>query len=850
MARPVILKILGDSSGGVRAVKEQRLALKELSSTTTEVSVATQKAVNIQIAAATKRDARLREEIVLYHEAAAAAVTGSKEQIAATNLAIRAEERLAKSLAVSAVESQKLAVAHGRSNRELSKGFRGALAGSGAFRALGRSIAFASGGFLVFATVSNELRKSFDAARQAAVTQRLLVHQFDLSGLALRDYKQRIEEATRAVSRLAGFEDDELIRVFVTAFRQTQNVGNALRIQADAADAARATGKDLALVGLALTKAYGGQTTALRRLGILVPDHTKGLQVLEAVERKYAGAAAVSTTAQQKFHAALFETEEVVGKALLPQINNVTLKLADWLGKTKNQRMVQRELAQDVKLVADAVKGMAEAFKIARDVFKPFIDLVGGLRHAATLLVLAFTAVKIKAAAAEAGITRAGIAAQLAAIKTGTLAGRLKSLPTKIGIAVIVGVEFKGVARKFFTDVLGVNLSGITTRGGVDPFMTRSRRQALTFARRLRKAGNSDEAIRRAMIAAGTFSQQDIDEALGQTTRTGEDVRLRATSREPRVVPGPPGFRAKFADLELKRAQAELTKRKSDDRAILTAEAALLRERINYLGTSRKTLKERTDLTQQLVGVQQQITQIDTDGAKKETDLRKKRLQAEEKRIKEELAANKKLENALQARIKTITSAFKTAVDATLQRFGAIGQGPILAPSESAVKGILGAGPPGGSTIAADIRAQTKQALLTQKNVNKILAQVPGTKGTTQRAKGQRALKAQIAADLYGMSPEDVASIAATPGGVHAFVAAEAARRKAAVAIARVEMKAQLVTLHATRIRLANVRGRIEAETQVINHIKIEIDGRTIKPRKTTTTTTTRSGRKAGVKPG
>jgi hypothetical protein len=57
-------------------------------------------------------------------------------------------------------------------SRDLSHAERGVLSGSGVFKSLGRSLAFASGGFLAFGSAAAFLRKSIDAAKEAQVVQR------------------------------------------------------------------------------------------------------------------------------------------------------------------------------------------------------------------------------------------------------------------------------------------------------------------------------------------------------------------------------------------------------------------------------------------------------------------------------------------------------------------------------------------------------------------------------------------------------------------------------------------------------------------------------------------------------
>ncbi len=102
-------------------------------------------------------------------------------------------------------------------NREISRSVRGAAAGTGVFKSLGRSLAFASGGFIAAAGITDLLRGSIEQASEAAATQKQLAAQFRASGQNLAAYRDQIDRSTQAVSRLAGFEDDELTKAFTTA---------------------------------------------------------------------------------------------------------------------------------------------------------------------------------------------------------------------------------------------------------------------------------------------------------------------------------------------------------------------------------------------------------------------------------------------------------------------------------------------------------------------------------------------------------------------------------------------------------------------------------------------------------
>jgi len=244
--------------------------------------------------------------------------------------------------------------------RQLGKATRGVAAGSGVFRTMGRSIAFASGGFLAFAGVTDLIRGSVEQANQAEAVQRKLAAQFKASGQDLGLYQQRIDQATSSVSRLAGIEDDELKQAFITAFRGSNDVTTALRIQTIAADVARGRNIDLQTATLALTKAFAGQTTGLRRLGIVIPTAVKGMAALDYVGAKFRGQAEAGTTAQERFNAAFKNMEEIIGTALLPTINDLLGQMAKWLNNPDNQRKVQHAAEDTGKAIKTAGEATAK----------------------------------------------------------------------------------------------------------------------------------------------------------------------------------------------------------------------------------------------------------------------------------------------------------------------------------------------------------------------------------------------------------------------------------------------------------------------------------------------------------
>jgi hypothetical protein len=244
-------------------------------------------------------------------------------------------------------------------NSEVGKATRGAAAGSGLFRSMGRSIAFASGGFVAFASVSHFLRESVDAAREAAVAQRSLAAQMKASGESFSANRQRIEEVAKSYARF-GFQNDEVIQSLTVLERGTGNINQAIELQGLTADIARAKNIDLAAAAQTVAKVFGGQETALRRAVPGLEKNAHGLELIRQAQQKLAGQAAAGTTAAERFQATLHDTQEVIGTALLPVLNKYLDQLSAWLDEMQRSG----RLAKDVKTFADAISALAGAIGV------------------------------------------------------------------------------------------------------------------------------------------------------------------------------------------------------------------------------------------------------------------------------------------------------------------------------------------------------------------------------------------------------------------------------------------------------------------------------------------------------
>lgn len=158
------VQAVGDAESLVSAFKRSGSASRTFQSDLKQLAVTARQSATAQIDASVKKDARLRGEIAVYREIAAQAKRGSREQVSASNLAARAQGQLARSYGTTARESRRLSASAAGVERQLGRSARGALAGSGAFRSMGRSLAFASAYFLSFAGAARLIRSSIGAA--------------------------------------------------------------------------------------------------------------------------------------------------------------------------------------------------------------------------------------------------------------------------------------------------------------------------------------------------------------------------------------------------------------------------------------------------------------------------------------------------------------------------------------------------------------------------------------------------------------------------------------------------------------------------------------------------------------
>src|SRR4029077_13841456 len=266
--------------------------------------------------------------------------------------------------------------------------------------------------------------------------------------------KDRIEEAALSYGKF-GFQNDEVIAGLTVLERGTGSVNKSLGLLTLTGDIARARGIGLAQSATVVAKVFGGQETALRRAVPGLSKHAHGMDLIRLESAKMAGQMAANTTAADRFHAVLHDTQEIVGTALLPTLNKYLDQLSRWLDRMNRSGKLQRDVARTSQLLADAIGAIKTVLDPLVVAFQTLAKAVGGNKRAFELLLgffVAFKGLKIAgglletaSALRKTAIEGRGLLRVVARLRLGLI--RLATNPYVIAI-VLTYVGAKAVADK------------------------------------------------------------------------------------------------------------------------------------------------------------------------------------------------------------------------------------------------------------------------------------------------------------------------------------------------------------------------------------------------------------------
>ncbi len=409
-AHGIVIELIGDEKSYLRSVENTLSANAELEASFKQVGVDANLSADAQIKAAVRAHEALRINAVTLASRAQTLPGGSREQAAATLLAAEAQAKYARAVGGTSAASHGLSKASADAERGIGRAVRGAVAGSGAFHRLGRSVAFASLEFLGLAVGVSAIKDSIEGAERLAKAQDSLAVAIEHTGGNLAVLQPQYLATAKAAKQF-GISEEEALTGLARATVLTGDAESAQRAYTEALVISKALGKDFTAVLTATSKAQEGSTTSLRRYGVLLPTTATGQEQLNQVMARFEGQAAANTTESDKLHASVANFEATLGTALLPTFDSLISRLGAWLDKTSESGELQKAVNEIVDTGATVFVALGDAVGVVDKVtgsLASTLKLLIGLKLAS---VLAGWAGGFRAVAAAEGLAAGGAVA-------------------------------------------------------------------------------------------------------------------------------------------------------------------------------------------------------------------------------------------------------------------------------------------------------------------------------------------------------------------------------------------------------------------------------------------------------
>jgi hypothetical protein len=205
--------------------------------------------------------------------------------------------------------------------------------GKGMNKALG-----AAGLALGFNALARTLKDSARAASEDIKSQALLANSLRNTTGANDDAIKGAEAYIKKTQLSAGVLDDELRPALATAVRATGYLSTGQALLDTALNVSAGTGKDLGTVTNALSKAYTGNTTSLKKL---VPGIKTTGDFMGELDKKFAGAAETAAKADpfKRLQIIFASLQETIGMTLLPALETFAQYLASNEGQANLQQV-------------------------------------------------------------------------------------------------------------------------------------------------------------------------------------------------------------------------------------------------------------------------------------------------------------------------------------------------------------------------------------------------------------------------------------------------------------------------------------------------------------------------------
>ena len=257
----------GTSASAVAAAKETETAVGGVIDLVRAQATAT-------VESTIKQQEALKAQIVAYREVAATAESGSREQVVAAELVAKTQKELA--LTIGATHREVLAYSGGvrTATADTEKAGKGALAASGLFSGMGRSVAFASNAFLGGAGLIYGIKTTVGAYDTLALAQARGTTEFGKSEDAMKSWSRTASTQFALSAGDAQKFSDNIGQLLINMGKtpgQAAAISRELVTMAGRIAAIRQL--DPASVMDKLTGAVAGRALGLKQLGFLIDQN-------------------------------------------------------------------------------------------------------------------------------------------------------------------------------------------------------------------------------------------------------------------------------------------------------------------------------------------------------------------------------------------------------------------------------------------------------------------------------------------------------------------------------------------------------------------------------------------------
>lgn len=237
------------------------------------------------------------------------------------------------------------------------------------FRSLARGATVAFGAITAAATMSVKAAME----DQAAAVQ--LGQTLKNTMGATKAQTAAVEKYISTLSIASAKSDEELRPAYDRLIRSTGSYTKTQNLMNVAIDLAYSKNISVADAAKALAKANEGNITALKRMGVKLPEITKGMskqaaaaKVLAAVQKQYAGATAsaseTSAFKMKQFEVGMQELKETIGYELLPMFNKFIKRLPEMLDFLTRNKEAIKKVAAVVLVLSGTIMSINGALKV------------------------------------------------------------------------------------------------------------------------------------------------------------------------------------------------------------------------------------------------------------------------------------------------------------------------------------------------------------------------------------------------------------------------------------------------------------------------------------------------------